>query len=68
MIIAAYAPRGRSQEFSANVFEEFSNEVHARLSYFFNEDIEFDTIYLAWNDLVYIGRAKLLNITLEVRH
>lgn len=65
MIIAAYAPRGRSQEFSANVFEEFSNEVHSRLSYFFNKDIELDTLYLAWNDLLYTGRTQLLNITLN---
>lgn len=68
MIIVAYTPRGRSQEFSANVVEEFSNEVHARLSYFFNEDIAFDMIYVAWNDLVHIGRAQLLNITLELLH
>lgn len=68
MIIAAYTPRGRYQEISANVFEEFSNEVHARLSYFFDEDIKFDTIYLAWYSLVYTGRAQLPNITLELLH
>lgn len=68
MIIVAYTPRGRSQEFSANVIEEFVNKVHARLSYFFDEDIEFDAIYLAWYSLVYTGRAQLPNITLEALH